>query len=126
MDRHDDETTHDEVLAAAGYRDVRSRGGRVDAHGRAGGPFRDAVGTFWARLHGPVGRFRRVRPRNGRVRAGDRLRVHRAHEHAGVHTWNPDANRLPGDLSGERLLPGGELRDGPVRAVQLERRQQPR
>lgn len=127
VERHDDKTHHG-VVGAAGYREVGSRGSRgVDARGwPAASSFCGPIGTFWARLHRSICRFRRVWPRNGGLRAGDWVRVHRTHEHARVHTGNSDAHRLLGDLSSERFLPGGQLRDGSVRSVQLERRQQSR
>lgn len=126
--QHDDETvrpsaTARDIPAAANRLEMRPRGSRgfrgIDARGRPVAVVRGTVRPLRAGLHRPVRGFGRVRSRDGWLRAGNRLCVHRAHEHARVHTGHVDAHRLPGDLSGKRLLPGGQLRDGPLRPIQL-------
>lgn len=112
------------AFAAADRLEVRLRGSRnfrgIGARGRPVAVVRvRAVRPVRPGLHRTVRGLGRMRSRDGRLRAGNRLRIHRAHEHARVHTGHVDAHRLPRDLSGERLLPGSQLRDGSLRPIQL-------
>lgn len=104
-------TSHHVTVAVANHLEVRPRGYRgIGARGRSVAVVR--VRTVWSLrsgLHWTVRGFRRMRSRDGWLRTRNRLRVHRAHEHARVHTGHVDAHRLPRDLSGKRLLPGGQL-----------------
>lgn len=114
-------TSRHVTVAIANHLEVRPRGYRgVGARGRLVAVVRvRTVRSLRPGLHRTVRGFGRVRSRDGWLRARNRLRVHRAHEHARVHTGHVDAHRLPRDLSGKRLLPGGQLRDGSLRPIQL-------
>lgn len=109
------------VTAVANNLEVWPRGYRgTGAHGRSVAVVRvRTVRSLRPGLYRTIRGFGRVWSRDGWLRARNRLRVHRAHEHARVHTGHVDAHRLPRDLSGKRLLPGGQLRDGPLRPIQL-------
>lgn len=78
------------------------------------------------RADGGRGRVRhvpaRLRRRHDRVRAGHRVRVHRARRPVGQHTRHADVDRLPGGLPRERHVLLGQLRDRSVRHVLVQRR----
>jgi len=90
-------TSRHVTLAATNRFEVRPRGPcsfrGIDARGRPVAVVRiRAVRFVRPGLHRAVRGFGRVRSRDGRLRAGNRLRVHRAHEHARVHTGHADAH----------------------------------